>query len=178
MYKRQAYGASRFSSGEANWPDANVVFEATPFGFYLPLFFVTFMTFVLIFSSVTMVRAVQEGHRGNKKGVVIWMLWTIAGGLLFLGCQAWEWTHLIQDGTTLAGNPFGDKKFGQFFFLITGFHGLHVTVGVIINCIVCFQAAIGTYERRGHYEMIEKVGLYWHFVELVWVYVFLAFYLL
>lgn len=181
-----AYAAIRFahpatSTGLPNaWPDPNEVFAATPLTGHmeLPLVFVTFMTFTLIVSSVTMVRAVQEGTRMNRKGVMYWMVWTILGGIVFVGSQAWEWTHLIHEGMTPTGNPFGAAGFGALFFLITGFHGAHVTVGVIINCIVLFQTWIGTYDRRGHYEMVEKVGLYWHFVDLVWVYVFMAFYLL
>jgi cytochrome c oxidase subunit 3 len=181
-----AYAAIRFaqpahSTGEPGaWPDPNEVFSAAPgFGHAdLPLVFVTFMTFTLIVSSVTMVRAVQEGTHMNRKGVMFWMAWTILGGLVFLGSQAWEWTHLIHEGMTPTGNPFGATSFGALFFIITGFHGAHVTVGVIINVIVLFQTWIGTYDRRGHYEMVEKVGLYWHFVDLVWVYVFMAFYLL
>lgn len=162
------------------WPDPNEVFSATPLTGHaqLPLVFVTFMTFVLILSSVTMVRAVQEGTRMNRKGVMFWMVLTIIGGLVFLGSQAWEWNHLIHNGMTPTTNPYGAVAFGALFFLITGFHGAHVTVGVIINVMVLFNTWIGVYDRRGHYEMVEKVGLYWHFVDLVWVYVFMAFYLL
>ena len=177
-----SYGAIR--SASSFWPDPNVVFSAAPFHIHLPLLFVTFMTFTLIVSSVTMVRAVQEGHAGNKAGVQKWLAWTILGGLVFLGSQAWEWTHLIHEGMTFSGNHFGPDgtagpvAFGQFFFLITGFHGTHVTIGVIINTIVLLQVRKGVMERRGHYEMVEKVGLYWHFVDLVWVFVFMCYYLL
>lgn len=183
------YGTIRFS--HTSWPDPNEVFASFPgFGHtYLPLMFVSFMTFTLIMSSVTMVRAVQEGHRKNKKGVAMWLGLTIIGGLIFLGSQAWEWTHLIHGGMTLhtpwsqAYHSTGEvvtapKIFGQLFFTITGFHGFHVSTGVLINIIVFIQNLRGVYERRGHYEMIEKVGLYWHFVDLVWVFVFLCFYLL
>ena len=173
-----SYGTIRFSS--TNWPDPNEVFNAMPFmhGVNAPLGFVSIMTFILILSSVFVVRAVQEGHRMNKKGVVFWMFLGILGGAAFLGCQAWEWTHLIHGGTTPWGNPYGPPAFGQLFFLITGFHGFHVFSGVAFNIIVAVQAARGVYERRGHYEMVEKIGLYWHFVDLVWVFVFMAFYLL
>lgn len=182
------YGAIRYSHDF--WPEANKVFDAFPgFGHaHLPLMFVSLMTFILILSSVTMVRAVQEGHMMNKKGVLFWLGLTIVGGLTFLGCQAWEWTHMIQGGMTMTspityelgnGEIFtGPLAFGQFFFTITGFHGFHVTTGVIINIIVFVHVVKGTFERKGHYEMVEKVGLYWHFVDLVWVFVFLSFYLL
>ena len=186
------YGAIRFSYPEGAWPVANEVFSAFPFfgHTYLPLMFVSFMTFVLILSSVTMVRAVQEGQQRNRKGVILWLGLTIVGGLIFLSSQAWEWTHLIHGGMTLT-NPWqhvdhhtgevlatAPKIFGHLFFTITGFHGFHVTTGVLINIIVLIQTVRGVYEKRGHYEMIEKVGLYWHFVDLVWVFVFLCFYLL
>ncbi|GIV33553.1 MAG: bb3-type cytochrome oxidase subunit IV [Chitinophagales bacterium] len=183
------YGAIRFS--HTDWPDPNEVFSAFPFmgHTYLPLMFVSFMTFTLIMSSVTMVRAVQEGARMNRKGVLLWLGLTILGGLTFLGSQAWEWTHLIHGGMTLTTPWTGTYHstgetytaplvFGHLFFTITGFHGFHVTTGVLLNIIVFIQAWMGVFDRRGHYEMVEKVGLYWHFVDLVWVFVFLCFYLL
>ena len=172
------YGSIRASI--PTWADPNKVFNSFPGleGMDIPLGFVSVMTFILILSSVFIVRAVQEGHLMNRVGVVKWMLLGILGGAAFLGCQAWEWAHLIHQGQTLTANPFGPPAFGQLFFLITGFHGFHVFSGVVINCIVCAMAATGSLERRGHYEMVEKVGLYWHFVDLVWIFVFLAFYLL
>lgn len=260
-----AYGALRFSS--PTWPVPDFVFQTAPFGIHgAPLIFVTFMSFLLIVSSVTMVRAVQEGHRENKNGVVYWMLLTIVGGAGFLGCQAWEWNNLIgtehmslnvnpfgtyvedgvmlnPDGTegtvtvkagtsyllhkagashgddhaagdhhemeTAPGNykgyavtengyiqhkykatsgpdagmvktaEFGPKAFGALFFFITGFHGFHVLSGVVFLIIIMLNAASGLYvNRKNGYEMVEKIGLYWHFVDLVWVFVFLVFYLL
>lgn len=176
-----SYGTIRFSS--AYWANPNAVFKAYPFQEALgspdiPLGFVSIMTFILILSSVFVVRAVQEGHMMNKAGVVKWMIGGILGGAAFLGCQAWEWTHLIHHNMTLTSNPFGPPAFGQLFFLITGFHGFHVFSGVILNIIITLQAASGVLHARGHYEMVEKVGLYWHFVDLVWVFVFMAFYLL
>lgn len=275
-----AYGALRFSS--ATWPIPDSVFSTAPFGIHeyftwwdghAPLLFVTFMSFLLIISSVTMVRAVQEGHRENKRGVAFWMLLTIVGGLGFLGCQAWEWSNLIAvEHMTVTKNPFGthtesgqylnadgsasddtfdagdgylmhlagghhtdpaytgsyDKKtdladgtlneyvdfpgyridkdgyilrkfkvmggendgqvvseqmgpkaFGALFFFITGFHGFHVFSGVVFLLIIMVNVISGLYEkRRNGYEMVEKIGLYWHFVDLVWVFVFLVFYLL
>jgi cytochrome c oxidase subunit 3 len=233
-----AYGALRFSV--PTWPVPDFVFSSLPGGIHhKPLIFVTIMTFILLASSFTMVRAVQEGHQENKRGVVKWMLATIVGGLMFLGCQAWEWTTLmgaehmtvktnpfgshIEDGVYLEGDghdiekgtkfvkgdsylihkhddkwaplkyevtdgpdkgktkqqTFGPKAFGALFFFITGFHGFHVFSGVVFLVIIMLNAASGLYEKRKNkYEMVEKIGLYWHFVDLVWVFVFLLFYLL
>jgi cytochrome c oxidase subunit III len=246
-----AYGTLRFSM--PSWPVPDFVFESFPGGLHhKPLMFVTLMTFILIVSSVTMVRAVQEGHRGNKAGVVNWMLATIIGGAMFLGCQAWEWTTLIsEENVSVTRDPFGrheiagtytqdehghpyakgvapetfevgsgylihaqqdakgekvvDKDgntqfvfrkyvttdgqegqlkfgpvaFGALFFFITGFHGFHVLSGVAFLLIIMLNVMSGLYVKRAnHYEMVEKIGLYWHFVDLVWVFVFLVFYLL
>jgi cytochrome c oxidase subunit III len=254
-----AYGSLRFSM--PSWPVPDFVFSSFPsFGFlpesfthHAPLIFVTLMTFILIVSSVTMVRAVQEGHRDNKRGVIFWMLLTIIGGAAFLGCQAWEWTTLMKgESVSVTRNPFGrhekdgvylnddhgkaypkgqevafkakegyllhaetdhdtgekiydketgklqfherlvryadgseealeqgPKAFGGLFFFITGFHGFHVLSGVAFLVIIMLNVASGLYAKRAnHYEMVEKIGLYWHFVDLVWVFVFLVFYLL
>jgi cytochrome c oxidase subunit 3 len=139
------------------------------------------MTFILILSSVTMVLAVEAGRRMDKKGVEKWMFWTIVGGITFLGCQAWEWSHFIHGtglgGASLSWNEYGPPGFAAFFFFITGFHGTHVFSGVVINYIIYYNTVRGVYDERGHYEMVEKVGLYWHFVDLVWVFVFTFFYL-
>ena len=86
-------------------------------------------------------------------------------------------TRLIVEGANLEVNEYGNTIFADFFFFITGFHGFHVFSGIIFNIIVFFNVILGTYEKRGHYEMVEKVGLYWHFVDLVWVFVFTFFYL-
>lgn len=262
-----AYGTLRVSS--PSWPVPDKVFSTAPFGIHdMPLIFVTFMSFLLIISSGTMVRAVQEGARENKRGVVFWMLLTVIGGAGFLGCQAWEWNNLINvEHMTVTTNPFGtnveegvyldpetgavtdelvvpgetyllhlaggeahgeghegeehfeysstpgdydgyrisDKgyiqrkfrvtggpddgmtkvqefgptAFGALFFGITGFHGFHVLTGVAFLLIILINAGSGVYAgRRNGYEMVEKIGLYWHFVDLVWVFVFLVFYLL
>ena len=192
-----AYGFIRHSfSGntETPWPSPDVVFNHFPFlhGVHLPLMFVSLMTFILIFSSVTMVLAVEAGHRMAKKEVVKYMFYTILGGLAFLGCQAWEWTQFIigseqgrtlADGTIIHGanlaiNEYGPVAFADLFFIVTGFHGFHVFSGVVLNIIILFQTMDGVFEKRGHYEMVEKVGLYWHFVDLVWVFVFTLFYLI
>ena len=285
-----AYGTLRFSM--PSWPVPDFVFSTFPFleGHH-PLLFVTLMTFVLLFSSYTMIRAVQEGHRENRRGVAIWMGLTILGGLGFLGCQAWEWTTLIgKEHMSVTTNPFGThteggiylgpdgkesgetfqagstylmhkatfggddhhaeaaheteaghgdaaahgeaeghgaeaghghstyaapgdypdafvdergyihrkyivsegehagqtkheafgpKAFGALFFFITGFHGFHVFSGVVFLLIIMINVLSGIYvARRNGNEMVEKIGLYWHFVDLVWVFVFLVFYLL
>jgi cytochrome c oxidase subunit 3 len=278
-----AYGLMRFKFLDS-WPIADEVFTHVPFihGHY-PMYYVAFMTFILIFSSVTMVLAVDAGHHMKKGKVTIYMLLTIIGGIIFLGSQAWEWKNFIGGtygsielqngsivqfvdadghqmaldefvvqsnegriahtksnglwfekdagalppytvnevvesfkantsvglrtekinleakektivsreealkylanakgvvmGANLKVNEYGNTLFANFFFFITGFHGFHVFSGILINIIIFFNVIIGTYERRGHYEMIEKVGLYWHFVDLVWVFVFTFFYL-
>ena len=267
-----AYGTLRFSS--PSWPVPDKVFATAPFDIHhlfpggeAPLIFVTFMSFLLIISSGTMVRAVQEGARENKRGVVFWMLLTVIGGAGFLGCQAWEWNNLInKEHMTVTTNPFGTytengfyldpetgeqtdevvkagdtyllhrageshggghegeahfeypttqteaagytvdedlyihrkyvatdgpnagsvqtqafgpTAFGALFFGITGFHGFHVFTGVVFLLIIMINAGSGVYAaRQNGYEMVEKIGLYWHFVDLVWVFVFLVFYLL
>ena len=245
-----SYGTIRFSQNF--WPDPNVVFNAFPGAGHanLPLAFVSVMTFILIISSVTMVLAVHAGHKGDKQGVIKWLAWTIVGGIAFLGCQAWEWHHLITgthptliDGTiqwvgqTTRVNPWGDLAgidevskalqnssqhslallaheqnhalveselmgmpkeklismintadlhirtngpvaFGGYFYGLTGFHGFHVFSGVCINIIMLIMTQKDVFQKRGHYLMIEKAGLYWHFVDLVWVFVFLCFYLI
>ena len=277
-----AYGFSRFKFIET-WPIADEVFTHVPFfhGNY-PMYYVAFMTFILIMSSVTMVLAVDAGHKLQKTKVIWYMFLTIIGGAIFVGSQAWEWATFIKgdfgaletkggrvlqfvsadsgdrlalrdfaetlhedrvnhekkngiwyykgdalpsyslnevvegvksnpnvlirtelinedghktvltrdetlkklkdatlvvEGANLVRNEYGSRLFADFFFFITGFHGFHVFSGVVINCIIFFNVILGTYERRGHYEMVEKVGLYWHFVDLVWVFVFTFFYL-
>ncbi len=279
-----AYGLTRFKFIDS-WPIADEVFTHIPFVHgEFPMIYVAFMTFVLIFSSVTMVLAVDAGHQMNKKKVTLYMLLTIIGGIIFVGSQAWEWntfingtygavkttdgkilqfvdfngkqialadfvvssdenssndqvnegnllwfvdepaksnysiadiissyeantnvqirtelidlekkqktilsrekgaaelakTRLVVEGANLEVNEYGNTIFADFFFFITGFHGFHVFSGIIFNIIIFFNVILGTYERRGHYEMVEKVGLYWHFVDLVWVFVFTFFYL-
>jgi cytochrome c oxidase subunit 3 len=294
-----AYGFSRFKFIET-WPLAEEVFTHFPFmhGVAAPMYYVALMTFILIFSSVTMVLAVDAGHQMNKAKVAFYMFLTIIGGLIFVGSQAWEWknfihgeygaietkggsllqfvdntgkrvkledfavtlpeerdrlerskgtwfmsepslptysvaevqagfkahpnirvrtesiykdnaeakkdatidhtltkhkhktiltreaseqrlanAYLVVEGANLVRNEYGSKLFADFFFFITGFHGFHVFSGVIINIIIFLNVLLGTYEKRRTYEMVEKVGLYWHFVDLVWVFVFTVFYL-
>lgn len=194
-----SYGFSRNKYADA-WPMADNVFTHFPFySGHIKLAFVSLMTFILIMSSVTMVLAVEAGHRFDKKAVVKWLAWTVVGGLFFLGSQTYEWYHFITGthegkaievfangawseimvhGANLTYNEYGHQLFANFFFFITGFHGSHVFSGVVLNVIVLIMAMNGTLERRGHYEMVEKVGLYWHFVDLVWVFVFTFFYLI
>ena len=184
---------SEFVFSQEYWPIPEMVFDAIPFfhGVHAPLVFVGLMTFILILSSVTMVLAVEAGQRMDRRAVEKWMLWTILGGLTFLGCQAWEWAHFISGtelaknaagntfmGANLAMNQYGPPNFAALFFFITGFHGFHVFTGVLLNFIIFYMAVVGKLERTGHYEMVEKVGLYWHFVDLVWVFVFTFFYLI
>jgi len=278
-----AYGFTRYKFIDI-WPIADEVFTHFPFfhGNY-PMYYVALMTFILIFSSVTMVLAVDAGHQMKKNKVITYMFLTIIGGLVFVGSQAWEWKNfikgefgavqlkdgkiiqfvnhegkqialedfatpdnqtvehtrknglwfekgettyeyttngLIEDfkfstevggirleklnpetkqkvvildknealkfleqstrvvrGANLEVNEYGSSQFADFFFFITGFHGFHVCSGIALNIIIFINVLVGTYERRGHYEMVEKVGLYWHFVDLVWVFVFTFFYL-
>ena len=256
-----AYGFMRFKFGEL-WPVAEEVFTHFPFlhGDH-PLLYVALMTFILIVSSVTMVMAVDYGHKMNRSKVTTYLFLTIIGGFVFLLSQAWEWSHFIHgeyggiqlargdevvhlvdknnhkvsirelvteheghhtdeelsisdlqeelshhreislrkpsgeiitsrndinktlengriiEGANLIENEYGPPLFGDMFFFITGFHGFHVFTGVIINIIIFINVLLGTYERRKSYEMVEKVGLYWHFVDLVWVFVFTFFYL-
>jgi cytochrome c oxidase subunit III len=239
-----AYGFMRHKY-EDIWPTAGDVFTHFPFyDGHIELAYVAFMTFVLIASSVTMVLAVEAGHRMQKKSVQFWMVLTIIGGGIFVGSQAWEWYHfihgtehgayLLEDGVTvmkhkidphthiieegaflvpqnregelnefsgfrevsggeaeamkatathihganLSHNEYGIPLFADFFFFITGFHGFHVFSGVVISFIIFMMVVDGKFEKTGHYEMVEKSGLYWHFVDLVWVFVFTFFYLL
>ncbi len=225
---------------QGEWPVGEQVFQAIPFfSGSFPLIFVAFMTFLLIVSSVTMVLAVEAGHRMDRKGVTLWLGLTLLGGLTFLGSQAWEWSHFIHgtpgyiitntndqywlteeiphgktaadvenfgliankgtadeniitgeravdlygrhllhvQGANMTENEYGPVQYANFFFFITGFHGFHVSIGVLLLTIAFISVLRGVYHRRGHYEMVEKVGLYWHFVDLVWVFVFTFFYL-
>lgn len=232
-----AYGFARHSLGPGmSWPVGEEVFNSFPglSGSY-PLMYVALMTFILIISSVTMVLAVEAGHRMDKKGVVKWLFLTVIGGVFFLSSQAFEWAHFIHganprvtladgrtayvvgdnhgeadpatfalamgsvqseevlrgpeahalyenaisvvSGANMTENEYGPTSYANFFFFITGFHGFHVTTGVILNIVVLSMVIKGVFHRRGHYEMVEKAGLYWHFVDLVWVFVFTFFYL-
>jgi cytochrome c oxidase subunit 3 len=184
-------GFARFKYAN-EWPLGEEVFQALPLlGDGFPLVYVALMTFILIISSVTMVLAVEAGHRSDKKGVIKWLFLTVIGGVFFLSSQAWEWSHFIHgteagktltDGTVVHGanmvvNEYGPQLYANFFFFVTGFHGFHVFSGVILNLVILIMVIRGVFEQRKHYEMVEKAGLYWHFVDLVWVFVFTFYYL-
>ncbi|MBI3002432.1 MAG: cytochrome c oxidase subunit 3 [candidate division NC10 bacterium] len=160
------YGALRI--GSADWPVPSEV---------LGVGLTAFMTFLLICSSVTMVKALAAVKRGDLRGLRNFLLLTILGGLIFLGLQAYEWTHLITEVLPPKGLTFTRHLFGTTFFILTGFHGMHVTGGVIyLSCIVA-QGVRGKYSRD-RWEAVEIVGLYWHFVDLVWILIFTFVYLL
>jgi cytochrome c oxidase subunit 3 len=158
-----SYGFARLAS--AHWPDRAQVFH---------LSFIALMTFILISSSATMATAVGAARQGHRATAVRFLLLTILGGVGFLGCQAYEWTKLISEGASLSANPWGVPHFGAYFFLITGFHGSHVLTGVLILAITALRSARG----RSRAEGVELAGLYWHFVDLVWVFIFTLLYLL
>jgi cytochrome c oxidase subunit 3 len=158
-----SYGYSRASVD--SWPDRSQVFNMR---------LITVMTFVLISSSATMATAVLAARRGDTKRVGQFLLMTLAGGVIFLGMQAFEWNSLISEGARPDSNPWGEPAFGAYFFLITGFHGTHVLIGALVILIVALKAIRGKVTAEG----VEMAGLYWHFVDLVWVFVFGCFYLL
>jgi cytochrome c oxidase subunit 3 len=158
-----AYGYARLLA--FHWPAQTSVFS-------LP--YIAAMTFVLITSSATMAIAVQAAQEGRRSDVVRYVLLTLVGGTVFLGMQAFEWRHVIEAGARLDANPWGDRSFGAFFFLLTGFHGTHVLTGLITLAVVAVRSARGQSTAEG----VEMAGLYWHFVDLVWVLIFTLFYLL
>jgi cytochrome c oxidase subunit III len=167
----------RMSTTE-KWPNPSEVFALTVGGTSVPLLLIAIMTMVLITSSGTMAMAVNFGYRRDRKKTAALMLATAAFGVMFVSMQAFEWTKLIvHEGVRPWGNPMGAPQFGSSFFMITGFHGLHVTGGVIYLSIVAKRVLNGFYDRKGTYETVEVAGLYWHFVDLVWVFIFAFFYL-
>ena len=161
------------------WPYPSEVFALSFGGQPIPLILIAIMTFVLITSSGTMALAVNYGYRRDRNKTALLMLATAALGATFVGMQVFEWSKLIVDeGVRPWGNPMGAAQFGSAFFMITGFHGMHVTGGVIYLAIVAFKVWRGHYDRPGkNYEIVEIAGLYWHFVDLVWVFIFAFFYL-
>ena len=159
------------------WPNTSEVFGLDVFGVSVPLLLIGIMTFDLITSSGTMALAVNYGYRKDRGRAAALMFLTAAFGAVFVGMQAFEWTKLItQEGVRPWGNPMGASQFGATFFMITGFHGLHVSAGVVYLSIVAMKVLRGDYEKR-NYEIVEIAGLYWHFVDLVWVFIFAFFYL-
>lgn len=165
------------ASTTVDWPNVSQVFALHVGGVEVPLLLIAIMTFVLITSSGTMAMAVNCAYRRDKVNAAALMLLTAALGEAFLLMQALEWSKLIMDGVKPWENPFGAAQFGSTFFMITGFHGLHVTGGVILLFVVAYKLLRGDYDRRGNYQIVEIVGLYWHFVDLVWVFIFAFFYL-
>ncbi|MFQ5784767.1 MAG: heme-copper oxidase subunit III family protein [Alphaproteobacteria bacterium] len=169
------------------WPDPSKIFALTIGGEEIPLILIAIMTFILISSSGTMAMAVNFGYRRDRLKTTVLMLVTAAFGATFVGMQAFEWTKLIvEEGIRPWGNPFGAPQFGSTFFMITGFHGFHVSVGVIFLIIIARKVWRGDFDRnrpgfftsrKGNYEIVETMGLYWHFVDLVWVFIFALFYL-
>lgn len=179
------YMAARTSAVEP-WPDTSSVFAMHVFGHDVPLLLIAIMTFILISSSGTMALAVKYGYEKNRRMTATLLISTALLGASFVGMQAYEWTKLILEGVRPWANPFGAEQFGATFFMITGFHGTHVTIGVIFLLIMTGKVLRGSLEherpgfmtkRRSRYGMIEVMGLYWHFVDLVWVFIFAFFYL-
>ena len=174
------------SSTTVPWPNASEVFSLHIGGQDVPLILIAIMTFVLISSSGTMAMAVNYGYRRDRAKTAILMLVTAAFGAAFVGMQAFEWSKLIHEGVRPWGNPWGAAQFGSSFFMITGFHGTHVTIGVIFLLVIARKVWRGDFDqgrrgfftsRIGRYEVVEIMGLYWHFVDLVWVFIFALFYL-
>ena len=176
------------SSTTVPWPNASEVFALHIGGQDVPLILIAIMTFILITSSGTMAMAVKFGYERKRRITAILLIVTALLGASFVGMQAFEWTKLISEGVRPWGNPFGAPQFGSTFFMITGFHGTHVTIGVIFLFIVARKVWRGDYDvdndrrgfftsRKGNYEIVEVTGLYWHFVDLVWVFIFAFFYL-
>lgn len=159
------------------WPYPSEVFALELFGHNLPLILIAIMTFVLITSSGTMALAVRYAHFRDKQKIFWFMVITALFGATFVGMQVFEWSKLISEGVRPWGNPFGAPQFGSIFFMVTGFHGLHVSIGVLYLLIVANKIRKGDYDREGNYEIVEITGLYWHFVDLVWVFIFAFFYL-
>ncbi len=160
------------------WPNPSEVFALSFGGDPIPLILIAIMTFILITSSGTMALAVNYGYRGDRAKTAALMFITAAFGATFVGMQAFEWMKLIVDeGVRPWGNPMGAAQFGSTFFMITGFHGFHVSCGVIYLAVIALKVLRGDYEASGNYEVVEIAGLYWHFVDLVWVFIFAFFYL-
>ena len=160
------------------WPNPSEVFALHVGGAEVPLLLIAIMTFVLISSSGTMAMAVNCAYRGERLKAAALMIVTATCGEIFVGMQAFEWAKLIlEEGVRPWGNPMGAAQFGSTFFMITGFHGLHVSAGVLYLLTVAFKLLRGDYDKSGNYQIVEIAGLYWHFVDLVWVFIFALFYL-
>jgi cytochrome c oxidase subunit 3 len=165
-------------STTAAWPNVSKVFSLAVGQTEVPLLLIAIMTMVLITSSGTMAMAVNFGYRRNRSVTTSLMLITAGLGACFVGMQAFEWSKLILiEGVRPWGSHLGAPQFGAVFFMVTGFHGLHVSAGVVYLCVIAMRVWNGFYDRKGTYETVEVVGLYWHFVDLVWVFIFALFYL-
>lgn len=145
-----------------------------PFPMNPAIIFSTTMTVVLLASSLTMVMAVMAAQRNNRKAAVLWIVATMVGGLTFMALHLREWFHLFDEGATITHNPWGTPLFGAVFFGITGMHMTHVLIGVIYLGIM----AVGYGRGKFSAEDVEVNGLYWHFVDLVWMFVFPLIYLM
>jgi len=175
------------SSTTVPWPNSSEVFALSFGGDPIPLILIAIMTFILITSSGTMVLAVNFGYRKDRRKTALLLIITALFGASFVGMQVFEWTKLIVDeGVRPWGNPMGAPQFGSVFFMITGFHGFHVSVGVLFLFLIAHKVWRGDYDnetrgfftsKKGRYEIVETMGLYWHFVDLVWVFIFAFFYL-
>lgn len=171
-----AYMTVRLAASDA-WPNTSEVFALNIAGHDIPLVLIAIMTFILISSSGTMAMAVNYGYRKDRTRTAILMVATAVFGASFVGMQAFEWSKLIAEGVRPWSNPFGAEQFGSCFFMITGFHGLHVSIGVIYLSLVARKVYKGDYDKNDSYHNVEIAGLYWHFVDLVWVFIFAFFYL-
>ena len=172
-----AYMAVRLTT-TVPWPNTSEVFALHVGGTDVPLLLIAIMTFILISSSGTMAMAVTSGYKKERVKTGVLILLTALGGVAFVGMQMFEWSKLIfEEGIRPWGNEFGAHQFGGFFFMITGFHGLHVSIGVVYLCIVAKRVFEGRYDRLNDYQMVEVAGLYWHFVDFVWIFIFAFFYL-
>lgn len=158
-----ALWAARFSAPA--WPNRSEIFNIR---------LVAGMTAILIFSSTTMALSVFMMRRGQRAPAVRFLAGTVVAGALFVGLQAFEWSHLIREGAGLAANPWGVPSFTFTFFTITGLHGLHVLGGVIYLWAMAVKIAKGGSSGDG----LEIAGLYWGFVDLVWVFIWPSIYLL
>ena len=180
-----SYMTVRFST-TVPWPNPSEIFALNIGGNDIPLILIAIMTFILISSSGTMAMAVNFGYRRDRVKSGVLMLVTAGFGATFVGMQVFEWSKLISEGVRPWVNPFGAEQFGSVFFMITGFHGFHVSVGVLFLILIARKVLRGDYDdgkrgyftsRKGTYVNVEIMGLYWHFVDLVWVFIFAFFYL-
>jgi heme/copper-type cytochrome/quinol oxidase subunit 3 len=186
-----SYIILRWGSTEA-WPSPPTVLN-------VPLTAIN--TFILICSSVSMVKAYAAAVHDDQKGLKLWLVATVLGGSFFVGVQVYEYIHLAHDGLVPAGfrdgseffrraaeglipgaaggtiAPVDGNLFGSTFYTMTGFHGFHVTCGVVSMMWVTVKAFRGHY-AGGRYQGVETIGLYWHFVDLVWIILFTIVYLI